>query len=423
MKQGWRQNFRANLVLWPSPTPNIRDISQLDGQRYDERAFLASLGGGSAKKRPTDSRAVRQTIEALALSGLAFRTDPADVFALTDLGREIFTSLAGQGAPRQRIRLGALMATALVEVAEYRAILQLVLEAGNFLSNDELNRAMPHIRSLDDVAGAADRILDARVEDNTAIIGPREYTGAAQRKAINPWFRLAGGGGLLITVDRTDTYRRIEPELVPWVKAAIGRASKVPLYLSDIDRPSRGTTLVGPLSTAAMQSPLTTLGVGKQEVGRKRPPTIVELSGGARPRPTIDPLDVPLDDPDELQQYARRIRRGQAKFRNHLLRLYDHCCAITGHGPGAVLQAAHIMPHSETGRNHPENGILLRADVHDLLDDGLIFIEPESLVIHVDASLRDTPYWTYDGTTLRARTDSSRPSLKYLQTQWLKKSR
>ena len=131
---------------------------------------------------------------------------------------------------------------------------------------------------------------------------------------------------------------------------------------------------------------------------------------------------LPLDDPDEIQTYARRIRRGQPKFRDHLLRLYGSACAISGHGPECALQAAHIMPHSTTGHNHLDNGILLRADIHELLDEGLLYIEPVTLQVWVDPTLCNTPYWAYNGTRLRERSDGTAPSPKYLQTQWLKKS-
>ena len=38
----------------------------------------------------------------------------------------------------------------------------------------------------------------------------------------------------------------------------------------------------------------------------------------------------PPDDPNELQKFARRVRRGQAPLRRKLLRLYGSKCAITG---------------------------------------------------------------------------------------------
>src|SRR5436189_419788 len=53
----------------------------------------------------------------------------------------------------------------------------------------------------------------------------------------------------------------------------------------------------------------------------------------------------PPDDPTDLQEFARRVRKGQARLRRALLRLYDSKCAITGQGPASVLEVAHIDPH------------------------------------------------------------------------------
>src|SRR4051794_32182691 len=60
----------------------------------------------------------------------------------------------------------------------------------------------------------------------------------------------------------------------------------------------------------------------------------------------------PNDDPADLRQFARRVRKGQAEFRDRLLRLYEDRCAVSSWGPRAVLQAAHIWDHAECGINH-----------------------------------------------------------------------
>ena len=126
----------------------------------------------------------------------------------------------------------------------------------------------------------------------------------------------------------------------------------------------------------------------------------------------------PKDDPKELQNFARRVRRGQPKFRNMLLRLYGHKCAITGEGPDVVLEAAHLCPHALTGSNASNNGILLRADIHTLFDDGLLAINPSNLKVALDQSLRKTAYWDLNGRTIRPRNTRSRPSTENLRARW-----
>ena len=56
--------------------------------------------------------------------------------------------------------------------------------------------------------------------------------------------------------------------------------------------------------------------------------------------------EAPDDDPGELRRFARKVRRGQAKFRRNLLKLYEGRCAISGWSPETVLQAAHIVDHA-----------------------------------------------------------------------------
>lgn len=410
MKNGWRKNFRANLRLWPKPTPNLRDIAELDGQTYDEALFVEHLSGGTAKKHPTSTRAVRQTVEALALAGLGYRDDTGDRFRLTQLGKAVFSELA-KSSP-DRLLLARMVANALVEVAEYRAILSLMIKTGNHLSNEELNRAMPHIRFLNEVDAAAKLILKARDKQDVGSVGPQEYPGEEQRKAINPWFLLAGGGGLLISISREADYRRIDSEVLPIVKAALARPTAKPVFVSTYVHPTKGTGFVRRLSDAGFRH--------KGQLASS-----AEAQEDA-PGPAVPPKDFgaapPDDDPDKWQNYARRVRRGQPKFRNRLLILYAGRCAISGHGPESVLQAAHILPHSETGHNHQDNGLLLRADLHELLDEGLLFIEPTTLLIRLNPSLRGTPYWCFEGTKIRDRVDGSTPSSKYLQAQWKKRS-
>ncbi len=128
--------------------------------------------------------------------------------------------------------------------------------------------------------------------------------------------------------------------------------------------------------------------------------------------------DAPDDDPNELQAFARRVRRGQRKFRDNLLALYDNVCAVSGTGPTEVLEAVHIEPHAISGLNTSSNGLLLRADLHALFDDGLLRIHPDTFVIHLSDRLRDTEYWQYEGVVLRVRVDGSNPGRKHIRARW-----
>ena len=149
------------------------------------------------------------------------------------------------------------------------------------------------------------------------------------------------------------------------------------------------------------------------------------LEAGPRSPPPPSMLPVPREvrqaqDDEELQrQYvARRARRGQRRFRKNMLDLYGGKCAISGEAPEEVLEAAHILLHARSGINHTSNGILLRADLHILFDEGLIRIHPLEKTVWVHPKLRDGLYGAYHGVPLRPRTDARHPAERFLEARW-----
>jgi hypothetical protein len=97
------------------------------------------------------------------------------------------------------------------------------------------------------------------------------------------------------------------------------------------------------------------------------------------------------------RRYARHeTRPDQAAFRNSLVSRYNGRCAITECNVEAVLQAAHVIPFSESIalRNESANGLLLRADIHSLLDRALLAINPENNRVVLSESLQGTVYWS-----------------------------
>ena len=78
------------------------------------------------------------------------------------------------------------------------------------------------------------------------------------------------------------------------------------------------------------------------------------------------------------------IQREQGPFRQSLLEM-DGCCALTRENCPTALEAAHIVPAHQGGPENPENGMLLRADIHRLFDAGKFEICPESGKVLVDA--------------------------------------
>lgn len=97
------------------------------------------------------------------------------------------------------------------------------------------------------------------------------------------------------------------------------------------------------------------------------------------------------------------LRRRQATFRDALLQAYGMRCLISECTVSGVLEAAHITPWSSTSNNSPDNGLLLRADVHTLFDLHLLTVTPKGLVQVAPTAARSAPYDEYHGLDLRLR--------------------
>ena len=86
------------------------------------------------------------------------------------------------------------------------------------------------------------------------------------------------------------------------------------------------------------------------------------------------PIDV---DDRRWREALVATRDGQGTFRSRLLDAYGSRCALTGERVVPVLEAAHIQPYLGPASNHIQNGLLLRADLHNLYDAGLVAITPD----------------------------------------------
>jgi putative restriction endonuclease len=80
-----------------------------------------------------------------------------------------------------------------------------------------------------------------------------------------------------------------------------------------------------------------------------------------------------------------RRRLGQGTFSSIIRDIYHRRCAVTQERVLPVLEAAHIKPYAESGPHNIGNGILLRSDLHHLLDAGYVTISPD---YHFEVSKR-----------------------------------
>ena len=93
-------------------------------------------------------------------------------------------------------------------------------------------------------------------------------------------------------------------------------------------------------------------------------------------------------DSRDFENVPRAERPGQGAFKLQLLAAYERQCAVTTEHALPVLDAAHIQPYLGRGSDHPQNGIILRSDLHRLYDRGYLTITPD-LELEVSRRLQD----------------------------------
>lgn len=134
-----------------------------------------------------------------------------------------------------------------------------------------------------------------------------------------------------------------------------------------------------------------------------------------------DEQEPPADDYDARLRLYRQItaRHGQAGFRAALLAAYSGRCAVTGCTVQAVLEAAHLRPYRGPASNTVSNGLLLRADIHTLLDLQLLAIDPATRHVAIARSLTGTQYGEFAGRQLtEPRAPGQRPAATALARLW-----
>jgi hypothetical protein len=136
----------------------------------------------------------------------------------------------------------------------------------------------------------------------------------------------------------------------------------------------------------------------------------------AREEIAAEPVEPITSDHDGRKRVMREIvaREGQGDFREGLLAAYGRCCAVTGCAVEDILEAAHIRPYRGEHTHRTDNGLLLRADIHTLLDKGLIWID-ETGRVQMAERLAGSEYEQWRGQELRLpASPSCRPHADHL---------
>lgn len=169
----------------------------------------------------------------------------------------------------------------------------------------------------------------------------------------------------------------------------------------------RESMMVGDLLT---ESPMKWVG-GPVETVRyllpRHPPLPTPPAELAQPAPTSE-YQPSGEDTRSRALREVTVRPGQGEFRLKLVERYGRRCLVTGCSTLAALEAAHISPWRGEDDNAPENGLLLRADIHTLFDQDLLGIEPASLRVELHPSI-ERDYGELKGRILDVQADR-RPS-------------
>ncbi|MFZ1725543.1 MAG: HNH endonuclease signature motif containing protein [Albidovulum sp.] len=101
---------------------------------------------------------------------------------------------------------------------------------------------------------------------------------------------------------------------------------------------------------------------------------------------------------------TQKARPGQAQFRDKVMQRYEGRCVITKCPISEALEAAHVMPQTSDRKwDHPDNGLLLRRDLHGMFDKMLWSIDPKSNKMRLAERLKVTAYRKLDGREVKHR--------------------
>jgi len=120
-------------------------------------------------------------------------------------------------------------------------------------------------------------------------------------------------------------------------------------------------------------------------------------------------------------EYLNQARLGQGAFQILVTDAYHRRCAVTNEKTLPALEAAHIRPSGNKGPHRTNNGLLLRADIHRLFNNGYVTLDP-NLHFLVSERVREQfengrEYYRFHGVELQNLPDSinDQPSREFIK--------
>jgi len=176
----------------------------------------------------------------------------------------------------------------------------------------------------------------------------------------------------VLGVDPAHHYRSRDRNAAGYLLRAAGGRELKRLKQLLVDDWGRSESYVGAyVASPRVQSPSEAIGPVLKQV-------CALAEGALSDTPTSGDDDLERATNSDTERYRELIERlarpQQVAFRAAVIRLHRGRCAITGCSDLAALEASHIVPVADDGTDDPDNGLLLRADLHNLFDAGLLTI-------------------------------------------------
>jgi hypothetical protein len=138
--------------------------------------------------------------------------------------------------------------------------------------------------------------------------------------------------------------------------------------------------------------------------------------------PKLTDYILPRNGTSKRRRASVKERPGQGKFRSKLSSAYGEICMLTRCAVDQALDAAHIDPHDGPEFDHPQNGLLLRKDLHCLFDNDLLGFEPTSRIAYFGTASGQVAYADLHGKrslmTPHRLFASYKPSKGALERRW-----
>ncbi|MFE6920379.1 HNH endonuclease [Nocardia sp. NPDC057663] len=168
-------------------------------------------------------------------------------------------------------------------------------------------------------------------------------------------------------------------------------------------------TVDGPVSADALKSVLMVADT-QSAIRKADPDKLADLLGEVAADDAALLDETPAADLDSANPIAggrrRRmvtVRNNQGQFRRAVIRRDGLVCAITGPAPSSALHAAHLRAFAVHESHNPNEGLMLRTDIHGLFDAGLLAVDPDTMEIVASPELVAYPhYWSLRGTRIES---------------------